>query len=167
MQKQKQTNKNQDTGWEHLEEQWGKTQDVTSVYSSFRADYFLNSCEPLQLASFPSLNDMHVILNKDFCVSFLLVCMHAYMHVCSYVYQSHMCLRRSNGSVGFPETGVIVCEPPCRCWQTNLGPPKLSKCSYPLSHLSHPIWMNFGKAFPTQYLALSLNSHYWYSLVLQ
>lgn len=61
-----------------------KDTDVNScVQAIFRADYF-NSCEPPQLASFPSLNDVYVILNKDF-----FACMYACIHVCSCVY--HIC----------------------------------------------------------------------------
>lgn len=31
------------------------------------------------------------------------------------------------------------CKPPCGCWELNLAPPKSSKCSQLLSHLSGPL----------------------------
>ena len=38
-------------------------------------------------------------------------------HVCV------LCLRRSEGGIGFRRIGIIDgCEPPCGCWELNLGP---------------------------------------------
>ena len=49
---------------------------------------------------------------------------------------------------GFPETGVTDdCEPPRRCWESNLGPSEEQPVLSMMSHLSSPYIDFSGKQF--------------------
>lgn len=44
-----------------------------------------------------------------------------YLTVCLHVCICTTCVQRPEGGFGFPGTDVAVYEPPCPCWELNVG----------------------------------------------